>query len=763
MKGGCGKVFCPLIPMTKKQLNRISQYVKDGAITKSQAAVVRRKGISDHCAEQVIQYFKYQKGSKIDSEQTAKEAAKYLDFIQSKSPSGELDDDMGQLIRILLPRFNNDTLIGKSKRAIYFAYTLYRKYTTPDPDPLPFACNDNEERLNAFVEIAYHCSLSDKQLLRIGRYIVAESPDAGRNVARTIRENKSLVDDFVHNGNNALLVHLMDSGIIASLASQSSFDSFYDWKLHQYSFNVADIAQYCELKEGFRSYYTFDSEKVALLEKNKHPFFNHILGFAKKNLRKDQYANSVNFAKFDKYWLESDEMLKKVQDCYALMGKPMEVYTDAWSLTIKTSVNYFAQIHYKEYKKIFVDGGPNDGWRADAKASYEVYLFVTPDGKLFRKQLNERSGKYGANRPVSFQEMMMFLNKQNLFSEFIQSVIDFYGKTNKFIYDFISDCSEKGCLIPATFDDVVSCYNRAHFIKSKYKTAQNLKINWNKRNLNISYMIIKAYPIVEEGISRRILEQVKDVNLLPIDEVGYGAHNTAERKTVWFVKNVILSLVKEAHVKQKKSKIGKIIQQCKDEASEIGTVVLDDELAMFIDEKVGAEIDTSRLRVLVSDYVNMCRQSKKKIRLDIRSVEQMDNLHDFVAHGDTQDYYRTNTRSVSVPKDSKFNELRKILPNAFEWITNRKRLILETELQHHCVWSYADKISSDRCAIYSFVDSKAEYADDGKAKRYTIEFCQDQKGEYYIQQVQGKYDRMHTQKMAAYIQKLLDDAKESAA
>lgn len=746
--------------MTKTLIARISQAVKDGHIHKCQAAAIKRKGIPDAIASHLLMYCRHQNDKSVDPESIADEVKRCLDFVQTKSSTGKLDDNVFHLIRLMLPKFHKDNLVGKSKRAIYFAYCLYNKYTEPDPDPLPFASNDNEERLNCFVELAYYGCLSNQQLLKLGRVIVNESPDVAHAITGVIKNNPSVLDNYVYKNDDSLLAKLIENKFINTLSSHSEFETFYNWNTHEYGFDVKNSEKHFELREGFRPHYVFNSESVAMMDIDKHPLFEHVLDFAKKHLKKDPYVDSENFTRYSKYWLESDEMCKKIQDCFAILGKQMDVHVSAWSLTIKTSMNYFAQIHYKAYPKITVIGGQDDGWRAECKPSYEVYLFITPDGKIFRKQLDDKSGKYGANRPVSMQEMIMFANKTNLFYDFVRSVIDFYGKNNRFVYDFISDCKQKGCLIPVTFDEVVSCYNRAHFIKSKYKTAQKMKINWNKRNLNLSYMIIKAYPLIEDGIGRRILEQIKDINLLPVDDVGYGAHNKAEQKTSWFIKNVLVELIKESHIK-KNSKIDEIVRQCKNEAeNEIGTGVLEDELTTFIDEKVGAEIDSSRLRMVVSDYVNMCRQSKKKIRLDIRSTAQLDNLHDFVAHGETKNYYREHTQPVSVPKDSKFNELRKILPDAFEWITNRKRLILETELQHHCVWSYADKISSDRCAIYSFVDSKAEYADDGRAKRYTIEFCQDKKGEYYIQQVQGKYDRMHTQKMADYIQKLLDDAKK---
>lgn len=53
----------------------------------------------------------------------------------------------------------------------------------------------------------------------------------------------------------------------------------------------------------------------------------------------------------------------------------------------------------------------------------------------------------------------------------------------------------------------------------------------------------------------------------------------------------------------------------------------------------------------------------------------------------------------SVPKNSRFKDLK--LPSEFEYITTKKRLVKETAVQHHCVWSYTNSINKDRCAIYS--------------------------------------------------------------
>jgi hypothetical protein len=201
-------------------------------------------------------------------------------------------------------------------------------------------------------------------------------------------------------------------------------------------------------------------------------------------------------------------------------------------------------------------------------------------------------------------------------------------------------------------------------------------------------------------------------------------------------------------------RIEKIKEDYKKELQEeLHTEILSDEYEKWIEEKVQKEMNTEDLLMTIADYISMCRQAKIKVRLDIKSVKQLDNLHERIATNPND--YRKRTGEVKIPEKSKFLELRKILPAEFEWIKTRKRLILETELQHHCVWSYAEKITKDNCAIYSFTDTRAEYTKDGIPKRYTIEFGVNNSG-YYVVQVQGKYDRVNSDGMREYIQSLLD-------
>ena len=156
-------------------------------------------------------------------------------------------------------------------------------------------------------------------------------------------------------------------------------------------------------------------------------------------------------------------------------------------------------------------------------------------------------------------------------------------------------------------------------------------------------------------------------------------------------------------------------------------------------------------RETAEDYINMCFLIKQKVRLDIASGNQLDNLHEDTNRID----YDKETTKVKVPEKSKFNKIRRMLPEEFEWIKTRKRLITETKLQHHCVWSYADKITKDECAIYSYTDLDGKYSYDGIPRRYTIEICINRQGKYYVAQTHGRYDRVNSSKMKEYVESLL--------
>lgn len=205
-----------------------------------------------------------------------------------------------------------------------------------------------------------------------------------------------------------------------------------------------------------------------------------------------------------------------------------------------------------------------------------------------------------------------------------------------------------------------------------------------------------------------------------------GAKTTAKDRAFAFMSSIIVGRIAENAEKMKDYQI-------------IKTGVLPGEM--------GEDVDA-----LAQDYVRMCKMKKEKVRLDICSQRHLEKVHNRT----NRDYEMTG--EVSVPKKSVFLGLREILPDKFEWITDRKRLIMESKMQHHCVWSYAEDITKDLCAIYSYVDYEGKFSDSRKPRRYTIEFNRVNwiSSLYCINQIKGSCNSTDgTAKLSEWIKTLL--------
>ena len=103
-------------------------------------------------------------------------------------------------------------------------------------------------------------------------------------------------------------------------------------------------------------------------------------------------------------------------------------------------------------------------------------------------------------------------------------------------------------------------------------------------------------------------------------------------------------------------------------------------------------------------------------------------------------------RKLKIHKD--YDRLLKALCNKYELIDTEKRLYLEGQRQHNCVYSYLDYIERGECVIFSYVDSYN--------KRFTIEFYISD-GKYFINQISGKYNSTEdTEKIFYEINMILD-------
>ena len=248
-------------------------------------------------------------------------------------------------------------------------------------------------------------------------------------------------------------------------------------------------------------------------------------------------------------------------------------------------------------------------------------------------------------------------------------------------------------LLPIRLIDCRDSYNYNHLLQKRWVTAD--KINWNRTDVNLAYLVIKSLPYLERECDRKRLLQTKDASLL-------NAVDSSFWKRRWNNKCIFTFL-------------GCFIANGISDALEDGC--LDD-----------VEITAADYIIITAaDYLIMTHEMHQKVKLGFRSWKKLKDAHDKISKE-----YENPLHRVHVPKDSKFNHLRELLPKSYEWIRTGSRLRTEGIEMGHCVNSYWEYINQDTCAIYSFT------ADE---KRYTAEFRVGRNGEYTVRQIQSKYDR----------------------
>lgn len=304
--------------------------------------------------------------------------------------------------------------------------------------------------------------------------------------------------------------------------------------------------------------------------------------------------------------------------------------------------------------------------------------------------------------PLQLKRIHRFYHTSALFKSFFDYLFDVLEVKHPIIKDIRREIVQERWYLPISLNELLVYHNKKELFKAQYKAAIEMKTDFNKLSFNMAYILVKTYSYVDDK-SKGILQNIKDPSLFELDS--------------WKYKDNIMGFITNYY------------------------------------EKKGI-VDN----YLVKDYVNMCMLAKMKVSLCYNSIAKLKQAHDHVA----ENAAKKGTGKVKVPKNSKFTELREILPNAFTWIQSRKRLMQEANMQHHCVWSYADKISSDRCAIYSYLDTTGTYTDDWKGvpERYTIEFTIGKNG-YEISQAQGSRNQKSTEKINEYISSFLKQEAEA--
>lgn len=678
------------------------------------------------------------------------------------------DDIYNEVLRIVenkwisgftLP-YGKDTLLNSPKKRNIFKlydYLNIGKYRKENPSK----CADMYNLYNLYVELLYN----DIQFKHI------------KSLYRLYKKDKTILNCFnnyrlpnINNSNIVFYTHFLEY-IINELDKGETFHNYvFSNRMTEQVFNKN--CENIDLNKMLFEYFLSLTSNIELPydETNFDKYFIkengvYYLNFEKIVVEKYPPITKAVLKSFDfkllrnsySYYNNIIQMNEDIFDKYKqlVMDNGITVTLNnikSISTKIVIKTNGTINIYIREYKgNTILSSGKLQTYDETKSNKNDIVIF--PNGDIYKKTKNEKLV------PISFKELYALRNLNNDTKKLVDCIISEVSKMTPIFKDISRDF-EITNLFPIKFNDLYKYHTKNELMKDMYGLAKDLPINYNKININLSYLIVKSYNYVNDR-SKKILIQLKDKDNSILKLVNRCIAKswqrcTYKRKVFFFLQSIIIYTINE------KTDWGKTKKKYIEEnLNFIVENILDAEFYEF------EENCADDMLIQVGDYVNMCIYSNKRVKPKVDL--SISNIHTLIEkHNDVSWLSRkSGTKPVKVPKDSVFNDLRKILPKEFEWIKNRKRLILETELQHHCVWSYADKISSDMCAIYSYVDKDGSKSlcNDGKPKRYTIEFnFNKQDGTYYVVQVQGKYDAVNSSDVQNYIYKILNEKqlKETA-
>lgn len=383
-----------------------------------------------------------------------------------------------------------------------------------------------------------------------------------------------------------------------------------------------------------------------------------------------------------------------------------------------------------KYKKIYHNAHEEFGYSELSNYS-TVSLWFTPDNHvlmdMYAKKIDCSSSHFV---PAAINNIY----KKQSDNEFLMSMLhDFAADLDfKFLKDVLSDFDvTEHKLATITFNDAMFYHNRREFVNAKYTNVRALQIDFNKVNLNLAYALYKTIRYVDKS-QYGYLSQIRSLDFIP-------DYERATSKT-------IASVFLKDYYLYYKDYLNKITDK------DIAWDDNEDEY-VYIDEKPWQNMFV----ICVRDYMAAVVSLGYRVMLN-HSIKRIIEDHDaLVENMNLKDYLRRmRGKKLKVPKNSQFNNLRKVLPEEFEWVKTKTRLANESAMQHHCVWQYSDYISSDSSAIYSYVDSDCKFGP--RPFRYTIEFKVSRDG-YYIAQMQRFCNRGGSAELKTYLNELIKSAK----
>jgi hypothetical protein len=224
------------------------------------------------------------------------------------------------------------------------------------------------------------------------------------------------------------------------------------------------------------------------------------------------------------------------------------------------------------------------------------------------------------------------------------SLIDYLCKRykTKLFRDLYHDYQEsKGMLLPLSIEDVAQYHSKQELFEKHYKMPLNG--NWNKKNVNLTYLLLKLRSRMTESAIARAMQCKASPQ---VERIG-----KRRSKLVYILHKALYSC----------------------DYNENNRILIQDALL--------EEYQAKKIKLLP---VNMTINEHNE-RNRINSVRNR------------------RKANVKINENSKFKFLIENMPDNYELISNEERLRDEADKQHNCVYGYANSITNDRCMIYSTV------------------------------------------------------------
>lgn len=576
--------------------------------------------------------------------------------------------------------------------------------------------------------------------------------------ADELQEIISKIDNHTEKLHYALIYHIWQYKHPISL---QEFEEIYNYiESPEYCKEVLDVYEYCETFTQAKAVIAkcpigFDLDDFAYLFKHaiiakKHADINEVMPYVMESLplseeqRDGLYAFSAWGWSLDlirKYHYDIQSYKKAIAGIM-LSGCDMQNFDkESWerdgyyqnhfpisleekeklqSLNLQSNIEIYREMFYKKVSfsknaiTIHLTKYSSFKWNDNFKLTYGkkdrsdkiVYFYNTGE---FYKEIKEKSTLI----PINLREIMKLISAYgSTITDFLYPYFEMLAEDNKIYLDILRIMKNTNndiyCIPPIPLSEFKGKHTLKEVMTSYYKNTED--IPWNKVDIKICYAYFKLRKKIEPAGYTILWDWLNDhsKSLTILDAVFFEIlMNRFTENSYW----------ENINIYGKKQKVTE---------------------------------DT--VRYTVRDYIRFCHRLHKKIRLTFTSAKKMKELHDDYAVIIKNKY----TPTITIPKNTEFKELEKLLPtDEFTWIKTKRKIIEEGIEMHHCVATYANLVNKDICAIYGFVRKDNN-------RRYTIEFRKN-KERYYIEQMQSMCDRGYIEEDYAYVQSLLNKNKKYTA